>query len=86
MLAKPPDEISVGERVELLEGGIDLVDCIEDADTCGRSDICLTRGVWETATRAMHRELYAITLSDMISDNETAQDVAGDANDCRENE
>lgn len=66
MLAKPPKEITVGEIVELLEGGINLSECIENPDICDRSATCLTRGIWETATGAMSRELNAITLSDMI--------------------
>ena len=44
VLAKPPEEITVGEIVELLEGGINLSDCIENPETCARSNICLTRG------------------------------------------
>ena len=66
MLAKPPEEITVGEIVELLEGGINLADCIENPETCKRSKICLTRGIWESATKAMSQELYSITLSDIV--------------------
>ncbi|MBW1742892.1 MAG: Rrf2 family transcriptional regulator [Deltaproteobacteria bacterium] len=66
MLAKPPEEITIGEIVELLEGGINLSECIENPEICDRSETCLTRGLWETATGAMSRELNAITLSDMI--------------------
>ena len=66
MLAKPPEEITVGEIVELLEGGINLSECIENPEICDRSETCLTRGIWETATGAMSRELNAIKLSDMI--------------------
>lgn len=66
MLAKPPEQITVGEIVELLEGGISLSECVENPETCDRSATCLTRGIWETATDAMSRELNAITLSDMM--------------------
>lgn len=65
VLAKPPEEISVGELVKVLEGGINLSDCIENPDICDRSETCLTRSIWETATRAMSQELNSITLSDM---------------------
>ena len=66
MLAKPPEEITVGEIVEVLEGGIDLSGCIENPDTCNKSSDCLTRGVWEEATKAIHEKLDSITLSKMI--------------------
>ena len=66
MLAKSPEEITVGEIVNLLEGGINLIDCIENPDTCNRSNICLTRGVWQEATEAMYDKLNSITLSELI--------------------
>ena len=66
MLAKPPDEITVGEIVNLLEGGINLSDCIENPHVCDRSDTCVTRDIWEVATAAMHQELNAVTLSDLL--------------------
>ncbi len=76
-LAKPPEEITVGEIVELLEGGINLADCIENPDTCERSETCLTRGIWETATKAMSQELNSITLSDMIKGHKSANELQG---------
>jgi Rrf2 family protein len=66
MLAKPPEEITIGGIVELLEGGINLSECVENPEICNRSGTCLTRGIWETATGAMFRELNAVTLSDMV--------------------
>lgn len=65
-LARPPQKITVGEIVKVLEGGIDLSSCIENTDVCNRSSSCLTRGVWEEATKAMHDKLNSITLSKMI--------------------
>jgi Rrf2 family protein len=75
VLAKPPQEITVGEIVELLEGGINLTDCVENPDTCDRSQTCLTRGVWETATRAMYQELNSITLSDMLNGHKSTKEL-----------
>ena len=66
MLAKPPEKITVGEIIKVLEGEINLTRCIENPDICDRSDTCLTRGVWQTATKAMYNELNSITLSNMI--------------------
>ncbi len=66
MLAKSPKEITVGEIVNLLEGGIDLANCIEKPDICNRSSSCLTRDVWARATKAMYNKLNSITLAEMI--------------------
>src|SRR4030042_1950504 len=37
LLAKPPDQITVGEIVALLEEGINLVECTENPEVCDRS-------------------------------------------------
>lgn len=66
MLAKSPEQITVGEIVNLLEAGINLTDCIENPDTCNRSSSCLTRAIWQEATKAMYDKLNSITLSEMI--------------------
>jgi Rrf2 family protein len=72
MLAKSPEEVTVGEIVEVLEGEINLARCIESPEICDRSDTCLTRGVWEEATRAMYDKLNSITLSKMIKTGKTS--------------
>ena len=66
MLAKSPDRITVGEIVDLLEGGIHLTQCVENPGVCEKSEDCLTRSLWQEATRAMHDKLNAVTLSEMI--------------------
>ncbi|MBW2064194.1 MAG: Rrf2 family transcriptional regulator [Deltaproteobacteria bacterium] len=66
MLAVAPHKITVGQIVEVLEGGIDLTDCIEEPDICDRSNHCVTRKVWEEATEAMFAKLNSITLSKMM--------------------
>ena len=76
-LAKRPEEISVGEIVKLLESGISLSDCIENPDICDRYETCLTRGIWETATKAMYEELDSITLSDMTKGRKRIKQLQG---------
>jgi len=66
MLTKPPGDITVGEIVKLLEGGICLSDCIEHPDVCDRSDTCVTRDIWGAATAAMYDKLDTMTLSDLL--------------------
>ena len=66
ILAKPPDQITVGEIVDVLEGGVHLTHCVGDPDVCEKSKDCLTRALWEEATKAMHDKLNAVTLSEMI--------------------
>jgi len=66
MLAKSPEQITVGEIVRVLEGGIDLTHCIENPDVCEKTSSCLTRSVWKEATRAMNDKLNSSTLASII--------------------
>jgi Rrf2 family protein len=66
MLAKSPDKITVGEIVDVLEGGINLTECVENPKVCDKSKDCLTRNLWEEATKAMHDKLNAVTLAEMV--------------------
>ena len=70
-LAKPPNEITVGEVVACLEDGFLLTDCVANPGKCTRADACLTRSVWGEASRAMLKTLNAITLSDLVERCET---------------
>ena len=71
LLANNPGEITIGEIVRVLEGGIDLSDCIKNPGVCKRTDSCLAREAWEEATKAMYDKLNSITLSKMINRGES---------------
>ncbi|NVL91103.1 MAG: Rrf2 family transcriptional regulator [Desulfobacterales bacterium] len=66
MLKKAPNETTIGEIVNVLEGGINLSECVENPDVCDKSKDCLARGIWEGATKAMYDKLNSMTLSEMI--------------------
>ncbi len=72
MLAKPPKAITVGEIVRVLEGGINLSSCIENPEVCDRTNDCLTRDLWEEATKAMYEKLNSATLSKMINEGSSS--------------
>lgn len=66
ILTKPPEEITVGEIVVLLEEGSSLVECIEDTTICERADICPTRLLWKEVSEAMLNKLQTVTLADLV--------------------
>jgi Rrf2 family transcriptional regulator, iron-sulfur cluster assembly transcription factor len=70
-LARPPEEITVGEIVALLEEGTSLADCSDRDEVCERSSTCLTRRLWKEAAQAMFDKLHAITLADVLNMAET---------------
>lgn len=75
ILNKPPEEITVGEIVALLENNPGLTPCLENPDVCDRVDECVTRLVWQEATKAMFDKLSEITLSELakIKDDKCRQ-------------
>ena len=66
LLVKPPSEIKLGEVVQLLEGSIALVDCVNNPDTCHRSDFCATRDIWIDMKNAMSQVLDSTTIQDLV--------------------
>ena len=66
MLAKEPEEITIGEIVHLLEGGFQLTDCLVSPTKCDRADQCATRAMWAEATQAMREKLNGTTLADLM--------------------
>jgi Rrf2 family protein len=73
LLSKRPEEITVGEIVELLEGGINLASCIGNPDVCERHESCLTRTIWQEATEAIYNRLHSITLAEMLEKTGTKE-------------
>lgn len=69
VLAKPPDEIKIGDVLRALEGPIAPVECMGEGstDACGRSAGCLTRGIWERLRDSMSEVLDDITLADVVN-------------------
>jgi Rrf2 family protein len=66
ILTRPPDEITVGEILAVLEDGATLVECIEHPSVCDRADLCPTRLIWKELSEAMFAKLLTITLADLV--------------------
>jgi Rrf2 family protein len=66
-LARPPEKISVGKIVALLEGGGQLIECSKRPHSCDRSEHCATRNLWIETAQAMYERLERITLLDLMA-------------------
>jgi len=66
LLLKPPSAIKLSEVVQLLEGSIAPVDCVNNPDICHRSALCVTRDIWIEMKEAMSQVLDSKTLQDLI--------------------
>ena len=69
-LTRPPDGIRLGEVIQLLEGSIAPVDCVNNPDACNRSELCVTRDIWEELKKAMNQILESTTLQDLAERQE----------------
>ena len=70
ILAKEPEQITVGDIIRVLEGPIGPVDCVkeEDGKDCERSTICVSRNVWKKLRDRMTEVLDEFTLKDLSAD------------------
>lgn len=66
-LARPLEDISVGEVVRALEGDTALTKCVATGRrACRNAQTCLTRKVWTEASQAMFDKLDSISLADLV--------------------
>lgn len=72
-IAKPLDQIDALEIVELLEGSVAPVGCIEDARTCGHTGNCSTESLWRRVDGAVRQVLAATTLADLVAERRLLQ-------------
>lgn len=81
LLARPPNEITVGDIVRVLEGPIGPTECVseEEAILCDRSETCIARRVWERVRDSIVEVMDSITLEDMcIEAQKLAEENNGD--------
>lgn len=74
-LGKPPQEIVLSEVIQVLEGSITPVECVDDANVCSRADICVTRDVWTEVKKAMTGVLESVTLQDLVQQQKDKQNL-----------
>jgi Rrf2 family transcriptional regulator, cysteine metabolism repressor len=65
-VARPLDTIDALEVVELLEGSVAPVLCIDDEDACQRTGSCSTEGLWREVDAAVRDVLRRTTLADLV--------------------
>jgi len=71
VLAKKPNEISMGEVYKALEGPLDLVDCRTGDPQCGRQASCPSYEVWHGLATVMEKYLDSVTLGNLVEKDRT---------------
>lgn len=67
ILTNPPEEITVGEILRVLEGSLSPVDCV-DHPNCANADTCVSLSVWKKMKDALDEVVDHITLADMAKE------------------
>lgn len=72
MLAKAPNEITVGNVLRVLEGDMAPADCILDDELykCNREEECVTKLVWLKIRDSINEVIDTITLKDMVEEHD----------------
>jgi len=66
-LCREPEEYTLGEILEQMEGTLSPVACLsEGKNTCPRKDACQTLPVWAEYDKLVHDFFYSKKLSDLI--------------------
>ena len=65
-LAKKPEEITIFEIVNILEGSSDSIPCLNDSNVCARSSICVTFDVWRRLQEVQKDFLSEITIKNLV--------------------
>ena len=64
-LARDPQEITLCDVVEALEGETCLVRCVKQPAFCDRADVCPTRDVWKVLGDNIRETLKSVTLYEL---------------------
>ncbi len=73
ILARNPEEISVGDILRALEGDLNPVDCAEiigSGSSCSGSDLCVTKYVWMRISDSINNTVDTMKLSELIEESE----------------
>lgn len=78
-LAKPAEEISVGDILRALEGNLDPVECpgLKEESACDGSEFCVTKYVWQRINDSINQTVDEISLSRLVEESRNVGNKAG---------
>ncbi|MCD8331199.1 MAG: Rrf2 family transcriptional regulator [Oscillospiraceae bacterium] len=74
-LNRPPEQITVGSVLQLAEGTLSPVSCLEDnASPCARASECRTLQLWQGLDQVISDYLESKTIADLMRAGEPGND------------
>lgn len=74
LLTRKPVQIRMKEIFEILEGGVELVNCTSKPAECNRAAICVTRHLWKNLAQVIADKLQQVTLDDLVKQCQARQE------------
>ena len=65
-LAKKPEEITLLEVLEVMEGPISVVECVNSRNKCERNPLCGARTIWQRLNENIRQMMQQITLAEIL--------------------
>lgn len=79
LLAKNPEDISVGDILRALEGSLEPVDCpgLLPEEGCESSDSCVTKYVWKRINDSINQTVDEIKLDQLVEESKKLCNASG---------
>lgn len=84
VLAKPMEEISVGDVLRALEGNLEPVECagFQEQDSCKAAGGCVTKYVWQRINDSINRTVDEINVRQLVEESRRVQPDVGAPKKC----
>ncbi|MBA5850569.1 Rrf2 family transcriptional regulator [Clostridium sp. cel8] len=75
ILSRHPNDITVGDIMKVLEGPIEISECIDDinGNSCNNADYCATRLLWSKIRDSIDSVMDSTTLQNIVDDYKNIQ-------------
>ncbi len=76
ILNRAPEEITIQDIINVLEGPIEVSNCLDDS-ACNNIDCCATRLLWKKIKDSIDSVTSSITLKDIVDDYNEIASIKG---------
>lgn len=78
-LSQAPENITLNDIVQTVEGSLAPVTCVDNEEYCHRSEVCVTKDVWAGLKEKIVTELESVTLAHLAGKHlEKQENEAGE--------
>lgn len=66
-LARSPEDITLLNVIEIMQGPLSILDCLTEKGTCERESFCLARQIWADVNTGFANVLSRVTIAKILS-------------------